>query len=258
MSWLEALSALSGLGQDILWPAFVVFLRAGALMALLPAFGEQSVPTRIRLVLTLAFTAVVAPAVAPALPPQEAPFGSVVAGEVAAGLVIGAGLRLFVHALQIAGAIAAQATTLSQAIPSGGPEPQPAIGQILVVSGLALATALGLHVHVAEVMIRSYGAFPAGQLPLAGDVAQWGIGQISRAFSLGFSLAVPFVIASVLYNVALGFINRAMPMLMVSLIGAPAQTMGGLILLAVATPPGLALWLTALGGFLDQPLAGVP
>jgi flagellar biosynthesis protein FliR len=258
MNWLEALSALSGLGQEILWPAFVVFLRAGALMALLPAFGEQSVPARIRLVLALAFTAVVAPAVAPDLPTAQTAFGRVMAGEVAAGLVIGAGIRFFVHALQIAGAIAAQATTLSQAFPSGGPEPQPAIGQILVVSGLALATATGLHVHVAEVLIRSYGAFPAGSLPVPGEVARWGIGQIGRAFALGFSLAVPFLIASVLYNVALGIINRAMPMLMVSLVGAPAQTLGGLILLAVATPPGLAIWLAAMGSFLDQPFTGVP
>ena len=50
--------------QSWLWPAVLVFLRVGACMALMPAFGEQVVPQRVRLILALAFTAVVLPAVA--------------------------------------------------------------------------------------------------------------------------------------------------------------------------------------------------
>ena len=46
------------------WLGWVVFLRVAAAMALLPAFGSQSVPLRVRLALACAFAAVVAPAVA--------------------------------------------------------------------------------------------------------------------------------------------------------------------------------------------------
>ena len=35
--------------QVALWSGFVVFLRVGAMLSLVPAFGEQSVPVRIRL-----------------------------------------------------------------------------------------------------------------------------------------------------------------------------------------------------------------
>ena len=95
--------------QGSLWAAFVVILRVGATLSLLPAFGEQSVPARVRLGLAVAFTLVVLPAVAPLLPPvpplpQALPLAL---SEVAAGLAFGIFLRLFVLALQTAGTIAA-------------------------------------------------------------------------------------------------------------------------------------------------------
>ena len=62
---LAGLSDLLGLGQSVALSALLVFLRVGAAMALLPAFGEQSIPQRLRLVLALAFSAVVLPAAAP-------------------------------------------------------------------------------------------------------------------------------------------------------------------------------------------------
>jgi flagellar biosynthetic protein FliR len=86
-------------------------------------------------------------------------------------------------------------------------------------------------------------------------MADWGLAQVTRAFATGFSLAMPFVIASFLYNLALGVINRAMPQLMVAFVGAPALTAGGLVLLALSAPLVLAVWLAALNGFLAAPFA---
>jgi flagellar biosynthetic protein FliR len=175
--------------------------------------------------------------------------------ETVAGLALGAALRLLVHALQIAGVIAAQATSLAQLFAGAGAEPQPAIGHLLTVAGLALAMAADLHLRIAEYFILSYDILPAGRLPGAADMADWGLAQVTRAFATGFSLAAPFVIASFLYNLALGVINRAMPQLMVAFVGAPALTAGGLVLLALSTPLALAVWLATLNGFLAAPFA---
>jgi flagellar biosynthesis protein FliR len=247
------LADLLGLARESLLGGLMVFLRVGAMMALLPAFGEQAVPQRVKLALALVFTVIVTPAVSGQLPPID-PFPPwAFATEVIAGLLIGLGLRLFIHALQIAGAVAAQASTLSQMFGGAGPEPQPAIGNVLVIAGLAAAVSAGLHIRVAEMLILSYGPLPAGVLPNVSDVVRLGSGQIAQAFAMGFALAAPFVIASVLYNVALGFINRAMPQLAVSFVGAPALTLGGLALLAVVAPFAIAFWLEALNGHLAAP-----
>lgn len=255
---LASLTALSGQTEGWIWSAFLVFCRVGAVMALMPGFGEQMVPARVRLVLTLAFTAVVAPSILPRIAPSGGDFFLPIAVEVAVGLSLGLGLRLFVMALQMAGMIIAQATSLAQLFGGMGAEPQPAIGNLLVMGGLALAVASGLHVRAAELMILSYTILPPGRLPNPSDMADWGLAEIARAFSLAFMLAAPFTIAALLYNVALGVINRAMPHLMVSFVGAPALTLGGLILLAIAAPLALGLWLTEFNAFLANPFVAPP
>lgn len=257
MDFTQVLSDLSGVGAEFMWRALLVFLRVGAAMALLPAFGEQSVPQRLRLVLALAFTLVVAPAAGP-MPPLGQDFLFALFVETALGLAMGIALRLFVIALQIAGAIIGTATSLAQMFGGAGPEPQPAVANLLVMAGLALAVAMGLHVQIAQLLILSYDAFPAGRLPNSQDMAQWGLGHISAAFARGFVLAAPFTIAAFLYNIALGVINRAMPALMVSFVGAPALAGGGLALIAVICPIILMVWLQSLHGFLAQPFGIAP
>ncbi|WP_332870138.1 flagellar biosynthetic protein FliR [Roseovarius salinarum] len=168
------------------------------------------------------------------------------------------GLRLFLLALQTAGSIAAQATSLAQILGAAGAAPLPAIGHLLTVAGLSLAMILGLHVHVAETLIRTYDALPVGAMPDPADVADWGVQQVAAAFALAFTLAAPFVIVSVLYNLALGIINRAMPQLMVVFVGAPAITAAGLVLLLLLAPAMLTLWFEAMRGFLADPFGGGP
>jgi flagellar biosynthetic protein FliR len=256
---MQDLAQLMELTDTLLWQGFAVFLRVSALVSLLPAFGEQTVPARVKLGLAFAFTMVIAPAVSQ--PDIAAQFDTIiwfVLTEIAAGVLLGIGLRLFILALQMAGSIAAQSTSLAQVLGGAVAEPVPAMGHILVMGGLALAVMTGLHVRVAEMVILSYDMLPMGRLPSGADVSEWGVDQVRRAFSLAFTLAAPFVILSVLYNVALGVINKAMPQLMVAFVGAPVITAGGLLLLCLAAPLLLATWLEALNSFIANPLEPVP
>lgn len=249
--------AVQALIGDGLWQAMVVFLRVSALVSVLPAFGERSVPMRIKLVVAVMFTAVVAPAVAVAPASGGLPYLVRHAlSEPVVGLALGIAVRLFVLALQTAGAIAAQSTSLSQLLGGASVEPMPAIGQLLVLAGLALAVMSGLHVRAAELLIASYDLFPAGALPDGRALSLWGVGRIAQAFALAFTLAAPFVIASVIYNLTLGVINRAMPQLMVAFVGAPVVTLGGLFILFAAAPLMLAVWSDALTGFFADPITG--
>ncbi|TQM93342.1 flagellar biosynthetic protein FliR [Roseinatronobacter monicus] len=245
---------------DIAASSFGVFIRVGAMMALAPAFGEQVVPVRVRLALTLAFTAITAPAVAPIMPVTTlapGPLVTLVTAEALAGLVLGIGLRLLTIALQIAGTIAAQATSLSQFFGGAGVDPQPAMSQILVMAGLALAVTLGLHVTLAELILLSYQFFPPARFPDAASLAEWGVAHVARAFTLAFTLAMPFVILSLIFYVALGAINKAMPQLMVAFVGAPAITWAGLAVLFLTAPLMLPIWHEAFLGFLHAP-EGLP
>ncbi|WP_342077352.1 flagellar biosynthetic protein FliR [Yoonia sp. SS1-5] len=259
---INDLLPLVPMSQAVLWTGLAVFVRISTMMAVLPAFGDQPVPMRVRLALAVMFTLIVAPAIAPTLPavPNNmfaaiAPLGS----EVLAGLFFGVFLRFFILVLQIAGSIAAQSTSLSQIFGgSAGVDPQPAISHLLVVAGTALATLLGLHVQAAAYMIHSYTLVPFGFTLNGETVADVGVAQVGTTFSLAFTLAAPFLIASLVYNVVLGIINRAMPQLMVSFVGAPAITAGGLLLLLLSAPVMLTIWMQAFSTFMAAPFGNLP
>lgn len=240
-----------------------VFVRVGAVAALLPGFGEQSAPARVKLAAALAFTAIVWPAVSPgidlpAMPPigegaaPALPYGRLLLAEAASGLALGLSVRFMIFALQLAGSMAAQATSVSQIFGGGvTPDPMPAMGNLFVIAGIALTLASGLHVKAAAAMIGSYETLPFGVFPVAGDLAEWGVARASSAFALAFTLASPFIVAALVYNVALGAINRAMPQLMVALVGAPAITAGALLFLLLSAPVALMHW----SGLMDEALA---
>ncbi|MEQ9243166.1 flagellar biosynthetic protein FliR [Roseovarius indicus] len=256
---MMALAELFGMTGQLLWLHFIVFLRAAPAISLFPGFGDGSLPARVKLMMALMLTVVTAPILGPDLaqtvsdPP---PLAWLVLTETGIGLLIGIGIRMFLLALQTAGSIAAQATSLSQILGNAGIEPMPAMGYLLVLGGIALAMMLGLHVRLAELMILTYRLFPVAELPEAGAVASWGVKQVAGAFGLAFTLAAPFVIVSVLYNLTLGIINRAMPQLMVVFVGAPVITGAGLGLLLVLGPSMLRLWIEALGAFMANPFGG--
>ena len=259
---MSELLPLLPFSQLVLWTGFVVFVRVSAVMAVLPAFGDQPVPMRVRLALALMFTFIVAPAAAPTIrsvPETLLQATALLLPEALAGLFFGIFLRFFMLALQIAGSIAAQSTSLSQIFGgTTGVDPQPAIGHVLVVAGTALAALTGLHVQAAAYMIQSYTMVPYGLGLQADQVIQIGIEEVTRTFALGFTLAAPFLIASLIINVILGVINRAMPQLMVSFVGAPAITAGGLLLLLLTAPVILSTWMLAFGAFMKTPFEAWP
>ncbi|WP_245622444.1 flagellar biosynthetic protein FliR [Litoreibacter arenae] len=230
--------------SEIKFVSLIVF-RVGAAMAFLPVFGEQVVPPRIKLFATLSLTALLAPMIWPQIDtlPANKHWFALIASEVIVGLLIGLAFRLLVFALQIAGTIAAQSTSLSQFFGSGlGVDPQPAFSTLLVISGLCLAIMLGLHIRVVELLLYSYERFPLGANLESSVLTGWVVENVGYAFGLAFSLAGPFVFASLVYNLGLGAINKAMPQLMVALVGAPAISLGGLTLLLIASPILLSVW----------------
>lgn len=252
-SWTIGLDSLTAL----FWHYAAVFLRVGAASAMLPAVGEQSVPMRVKLAAALALTVVAGAA----LPVDDGLMRGnglrLVVIEPLIGLALGLLVRLFVLSLQVAGTIAAQSVSLSQLL-GGAAEPVPAIGHLLIVAALALAVTMGLHVRAVEYLVHSYELFPPGRWPEARGLAAMGVDQVSRVFALAFLLAAPFVVISVLYNLTLGVINRAMPQLMVAFVGAPAITLGGIFVLFLVTPAMLLVWVEALQAFLIGPRGATP
>lgn len=247
---IEGLLRLHDGMMPVVSHVLIVFLRVGGLMLVVPALGDRMIPVRIRLVVGLALSVAVAPSVAP---PPAANEGMILV-ETSIGLALGAVLRFLAAALTMAGMMAAQLTSLSQLF--GTTEPSSAVGNLLNMAGLALLMASGLPLMVIDMLIRSYDVLPLGLAMPGTDMVEWGVSRAAQAFALAFALAAPFALAALVYNAAMGVINRAMPQLMVALVGAPAITLASAALLLIAAPTMIAVWKTAMVATLGDPVGG--
>ena len=252
---IAALLAVQGEVFPLLGAAATVFLRVGGLMLLMPGLGERTIPARVRLAAALALTAAVAPSVADPLPAAGGPGAGLILSETAVGLALGAAMRFVAQALAMCGMMAAQLTSLSQLF--GGAEPSSAMGNVLTMAGLCLLMASGLPLLVVDALIRSYDVLPPGAVLPGEDVVRIGVARVGQAFGLAFAMAAPFALAALLYNAAMGVLNRAMPQLMVVMIGAPAITWASAVLLFVSAPVLLGAWKGAMLAVLADP-TGLP
>ncbi|MEL7346721.1 MAG: flagellar biosynthetic protein FliR, partial [Pseudomonadota bacterium] len=73
----------------------------------------------------------------------------------------------------------------------------------------------------------------------------------------GVGLAMPFVIVGFAYNVVLGALSRAMPQLLLTLVGVPLLVGLGLGTLWFSIPEIYARWGEALVRVLVDPLGGL-
>ncbi|MFK7942045.1 MAG: flagellar biosynthetic protein FliR [Paracoccaceae bacterium] len=257
----EALAAIFQTTAEGVWVAAAVFARIGAAAFLVPGLGERSLSIRIRLVTALGLAVLLSPLVAPLVPltpPTPTALLLVILAEASVGFIIGFAFRLLVFSLQTAGFVAAQSISVAQMFGAGvAPEPEPTIATFLSMGGITLMLMAGLHVHLVAALAQLYVVFPFGKFPLGADMAQWGIEQVSHSFALGVSLAAPFVAIGFAYNIALGALNKAMPQLLVALVGVPFLVWVGMLVLYHVLPSLFDAWGNPMRRLLVDPIGGL-
>ncbi|MEM7526510.1 MAG: flagellar biosynthetic protein FliR [Pseudomonadota bacterium] len=253
------LALLTGVVSTHMLAAAGLFARIVAALFYLPGIGERAVPMRIRLGLALLLAWLLAPllaGLADGLTLSPVTLILVLIAEAAAGLVIGLAFRFLIWALQIAGTIASQSITISHIFGNAiAGEAEPSLASLLAMAGIALALLMGLHIDAVGAIAGLYGALPFGLGIAGGEAAEWSTARAGEAFALGLGLAVPFVLAGFAYNLTLGALSRAMPQLLVALVGVPLLVGLGLGTLWYALPELFARWLSVAAAIAADPLA---
>jgi flagellar biosynthetic protein FliR len=237
--------------------AGLVFCRVGALIMLLPGIGEASVPPRIRLslalILSLAFYPILRAGL-PAVPGTVGGMGAQVGIEVMIGLAIGSLLRFFVAALALAGETISLQTTLAFAQTANPMEAQPStsVATFLTLLGLTLVFATDLHQMFIAAIVRSYALFPAGRGVSVNDFGQLAIQTMGGTFALGIQLAAPVIVFSLVFNIAAGFIGRAMPQFQIFFVATPLSVLLGLSILALSLGVLGLVWVDRFREFVNR------
>lgn len=218
--------------------------RLSFIVFMMPAIGEEAIPARVRLGLLLPLSVMIAMNGLIDLPATLAlsALAPLVFIEVLIGLFVGLVFRLMIWVLGIAGAAIAQFIGLAQFLGVAfQSEAQTIIGNLLSVSGAALFLSAEMHLAAIGQVVAFYGAVPVGRIDSI-DLFMM-VQYVTDAFAFAVILSWPYAVASLLYYLSLGFINKAMPQLMVAFVGAPFLVAAGLTFLAVASATLLVVWL---------------
>lgn len=239
---------------ELVFAGGLVFARIGAILMLMPGFGEPSIPMRIRLSLALLVCVVLGPVIAPrlpALPEQPLMLAGLVMGEVITGLMIGAVARIFMSAAAVAGQVIGMQSGLAMAQsfdPSQGQQGA-LVATLLNLTFLLLLFATNTHHLLLAMMVNSYDVFDAGQMPSMADGAQWALNAFIDAFNIGVQLAAPLIVFGLVFYLALGVLSRLMPQAQIFFIAMPSNIIVGLFILTISLGAMSAVWLERMQRF---------
>lgn len=234
----------------------LIFSRFGSAMMLLPGVGENAIPSRFRLSIALLASALVVPIIGPTLPvlpAQPLHLAFLIVTEIGYGLALGMMVRLMMSAMHVAGTVIALQAGLASAMlfdPQQGGQ-SAVVSSALVFMGIMLVFATDLHLLGLQAAYDSYTLFPPMQAPAFGDFANSAARLVNDSFALGMRLAAPFIVYGIVFNVALGLLNRLMPSLQIFFIMQAPQIAFSLVVLGLS--------LTAIGiaftGYLEEHIA---
>lgn len=241
----------------------LLFARIGSMVMLMPMLSDDQVPRQARLLLalglTVGLTGMLKPAVLPFTDGGEARLAILLLSETVIGLALGMLSRLFFQAAVMAGAIVSLQMGLTTALvfdPALGGQ-TPLIGKLIGLGAALFCFSLGLHAWWFEALVRSYASFAPGAPFAAGDWLALAVSTASAATSLAISLAAPFLLFGILFNLALGIAGRLAPAIQIFFIAQPLMIAGGIALLAITAPAMLTAFADSYRAWLAGGWVGV-
>src|SRR3546814_468065 len=117
---------------------------------------------------------------------------------------------------------------------------------------ISLVFATNLHLLALQAAYDSYTLFPPMQAPAFGDFAEVATHMVSGSIALGVKLAAPFIVYGIVFNVALGLLNRLMPSLQIFFIMQAPQIALSLILFGLSLSAMGLLFTTRFEALMAQ------
>jgi flagellar biosynthetic protein FliR len=235
----------------------LAFARIGAMVMLMPGFGETNIPTRIKLSIALLLTLIILPLHRAAYHvdmTSMTPMLVLMVQEIIVGIILGATARITLAALSVAGSVIAQQLGLGfvTAVDPTQGQQGALLGNFLTLLGLTLLFATDMHHLVIAALADSYRIFAPGELIPSGDIAALATRAFSSAFRIGIQLSSPFIVFGLVFNVGLGLLARMMPQMQVYFVGVPLSIFLGFLILVGVLAAMMGTFLDYFGGVMHQ------
>lgn len=248
---------MSAAGSILVLTAFVVFCRVGGCLLVIPGFSSPRVPVRARLFVAIAIALALVPVLEPQVEPavasaQPVALLGIMLSESLKGVLIGLLGRFFFVALETMTMAIAMSIGLTSTMgaPIEGDEAMPTLVSLISLVAVLLIFVTDLHWEIFRGLFASYDVLPVKQ----GFDPRIGLVQLTdeagKTFLLTLRVAAPFLVFSVVANVAIGLVNKLVPQIPVTFIGTPFLLAGGFVILYLTARPALDLFMSAFAGWL--------
>jgi len=232
---------------------FLVFVRAGAMLAIFPIFSAAAMPVRLRIALAGFLAMLSMPGVGL---PQDLVDGNligaigIVAQEVFYGVMLGFVVQLIMFSVGLAGHYIGTelGLQLSSMIAPGATTPSPTPSVMLQMMTVMLIFSLDIHFELLAGFQQSYEALPIGGGALSNDLFNYVTSLCARTFVVALRIAAPVIAVGIVVNLLMMVLARTIPQMNVFMFRFSVQPLVGVFLFGFT----LSLASREISGYLKQ------
>lgn len=204
-----------------------------------PFLGSPAVPNRAK----IAFTLVLAFSILPIIGTENlgrdwglAQLTLALATETAVGLVIGFGSKFLFEAFSIAGTFAGRQMgfAIADLVDPITAAPQSMVGQFWALVAILLFVVLDGHLFLISFLIENYQVVPMGGAALTAATGQTLVTGSADMFQVALRLAAPALILTLMMDVGIAVMARAMPKFQIFFVALPLKLLVGVFSLVVS------------------------
>jgi len=233
----------------LLLPEFQSFLvlvsRIGGIVAAFPMLSGRAVPAKIKIALVVMLGLVLSPLIR--LPPLSRDAIEMTAGlasELLIGLVIGLAVRLLFGALEVAGELLGMqigfgAVQLFDPMTS---QHSALLSEYFRIIASLVFLSLNAHMVVVAAIVASYDSIPPFGATLSPAVGEEVVQLAQHMFVVALQLSAPVLVATILINVLLAMLGRAVAQINVFVLSFSLTIAVGLLILGLALPYSVSLF----------------
>jgi flagellar biosynthesis protein FliR len=225
----------------------LVAARLTGLVAVAPPFSHPQIPLKVRALLVMALSLVVAPIVVghpshrwstQSADVASAEFLLCLLLEGTIGCALGLGAAVLMSGLQLAGSLIDQqvGTSVSTIFNPQTRTEVPLTGELLYQFGMLVFLVTGGHYLLIGALVDSFQALPLGEATLSTEMVQVLSGLVHQSSALALKVSFPLTATLALVSLFLGILGRSLPQLDVLGAGFPIRALVGFVVLGLTFP----------------------
>ncbi len=218
----------------------LIIVRITALFAAAPIFGDNRIPTMLKVGLGV-FTALLLLPLINVLPSsfQTAPgFTYAVLKEVMVGVTIGFVAQLLFMGVQFSGQFVSLQMGFAAAMLFDPTTENnvPVLGEFYYLVAILLYLSLGGHGFLFEALRESFDVIPLTGISFSGGFFERFANLTADIFVIALKIAAPVFITILIIDISLGLVARLVPQMNVFMFGFPVKIMTGMIIIMISMP----------------------